>query len=34
VEDLNASDGLHPSGKMYTLWVDIIYPGVKVMLEN
>lgn len=32
VDDLNASDGLHPSGKMYTLWVDIIYPGVKSML--
>lgn len=23
---LNASDGLHPSGKLYTMWKDIIYP--------
>ncbi len=34
VADLNASDGLHPSGKMYTQWVDIIYPGVKSMLGD
>ncbi len=34
VDDLNASDGLHPSGKMYTQWVDIIFPGVKSMLED
>lgn len=34
VDELNASDGLHPSGKMYTLWTDIIYPGVKSMLED
>lgn len=24
--DLLAEDGLHPSGKMYTLWVDLIVP--------
>ena len=34
VDDLNASDGLHPSGKMYTLWVEIIFPGVRSMLEG
>lgn len=26
--ELVASDGLHPSGKMYKLWVDIILPGL------
>jgi lysophospholipase L1-like esterase len=25
---LVATDGLHPSGKMYTEWVKIIYPGL------
>lgn len=34
VDELNASDGLHPSGKMYTLWVDIIYPGIKAKLDQ
>lgn len=34
VDELNASDGLHPSGKMYTLWVDIIFPGVRQMLQD
>jgi lysophospholipase L1-like esterase len=24
--DLTAGDGLHPSGKMYTEWVQLIYP--------
>lgn len=31
---LIASDGLHPSGKMYSLWVDAIFPVVKNMLNN
>jgi lysophospholipase L1-like esterase len=26
---LVATDGLHPSGKMYTLWVDEINAGLK-----
>lgn len=26
---LVAADGLHPSGKMYTLWVDLIVKGLK-----
>jgi lysophospholipase L1-like esterase len=26
--ELVASDGLHPSGKMYTLWVERILPGL------
>ena len=25
---LIAEDGLHPSGKMYSLWVDVILPGL------
>ena len=35
-EDLTlvAEDGLHPSGKMYTKWVDIIYPSVKSILKQ
>lgn len=33
VDSLTASDGLHPSGAMYSLWVDIIYPGIKSKLE-
>lgn len=28
--DLVASDGLHPSGKMYTEWVDLIIRGAKI----
>ncbi len=31
---LIASDGLHPSGKMYSLWVDAIFPVAKNMLNN
>lgn len=27
--ELVADDGLHPSGKMYTQWVDLIYNGLK-----
>lgn len=30
---LIASDGLHPSGKMYTLWVNEMLPIVKNMLK-
>lgn len=30
---LLAGDGLHPSGKMYSLWVDRIYPIAKSILE-
>lgn len=26
--DLLASDGLHPSGKMYAQWVDKVYPSI------
>lgn len=29
---LVANDNLHPSGKMYSLWVDVIEPGVKEMI--
>lgn len=28
-----ASDGLHPSGKMYNMWVDKIYEDVKSILK-
>lgn len=31
---LIASDGLHPSGKMYSMWVDAIFPVAKNMLNN
>lgn len=32
--DLIASDGLHPSGKMYKRWVDeVIYPAVEPILR-
>jgi lysophospholipase L1-like esterase len=27
--ELVASDGLHPSGKMYAQWVEVIYAGLK-----
>jgi lysophospholipase L1-like esterase len=27
--ELVASDGLHPSGKMYALWTDLIFKGVQ-----
>lgn len=29
---LIASDGLHPSGAMYKMWVDLIYPSIKEKL--
>ena len=32
--DLIADDKLHPSSKMYTKWVDAIYPEVLKMLEE
>lgn len=32
--ELIASDGLHPSGEMYRLWVEEIYPVAKQILEN
>ncbi|MFW5822125.1 MAG: SGNH/GDSL hydrolase family protein [Tangfeifania sp.] len=31
---LVASDGLHPSGKMYRLWVEEIFPVAKQILDN
>lgn len=31
--DLIANDGLHPSGKMYGEWVDLIFPQVKDILN-
>lgn len=31
---LNAEDNLHPSGKMYGLWTDLVYPEVKKLLEK
>ena len=30
---LTASDGLHPSGKMYSMWVDKIYSDIKQLLK-
>ncbi|MBN8586636.1 MAG: SGNH/GDSL hydrolase family protein [Ignavibacteria bacterium] len=30
---LTASDGLHPSGKMYGMWVDKIYSDIKQLLK-
>ncbi len=33
-ENLVAGDGLHPSGEMYRLWVEKIYPVAKKILEN
>lgn len=30
---LIATDGLHPSGQMYKLWVDLMLPEVKEMLK-
>lgn len=32
--ELIASDGLHPSGEMYRLWVEEIFPVAKQILEN
>ncbi len=29
---LIASDGLHPSGKMYELWIDAYYEDIKMMI--
>jgi lysophospholipase L1-like esterase len=31
--DLVASDGLHPSGKQYSAWVELMLPRVKEMVE-
>ena len=31
---LTADDGLHPSGNMYSLWVDRIYPVATNILKN
>ena len=31
--DLVASDGLHPSGKMYTRWVDLMLAEIKKQLK-
>jgi lysophospholipase L1-like esterase len=31
---LIARDGLHPSGKMYALWVDVVRPAVAAILES
>ena len=33
-KDLVASDGLHPSGKMYTHWVTAVFPYVVNQLKN
>lgn len=32
-QSLTASDGLHPSGKMYGLWVDRIYGDIKKVFK-
>ena len=32
--DLIAQDQLHPSGKMYKLWVELFYPEVKQKIEE
>jgi lysophospholipase L1-like esterase len=32
--ELIASDGLHPSGEMYRLWVEAIFPVAKRILEK
>ena len=32
--DLIASDNLHPSGKMYTRWVELIYPWFEAKLNG
>ncbi|MFY0600532.1 MAG: SGNH/GDSL hydrolase family protein [Cyclobacteriaceae bacterium] len=32
-ESLVASDGLHPSGSMYKMWVDLIYPWASKRLK-
>lgn len=33
-EDLLAADGLHPSGRMYTRWVDLALPVVLELLDG
>ncbi len=33
-EDLTADDQLHPSDKMYTLWMDVILPVARNILKN
>lgn len=33
-EDLTAEDQLHPSAKMYSLWMDVILPVVRNILKN
>lgn len=33
-DSLVASDGLHPSGEMYRLWVEEIYPVAKQIIQN
>ena len=32
--ELIASDGLHPSGKMYEEWVKLILPEVIMIFDN
>ena len=32
--DLVASDGLHPSGKMYSMWVDAMYSDAKAIINK
>ncbi len=32
--DLVAGDGLHPSGKMYAEWVDVIIRGAEIKQEE
>lgn len=32
-KSLGAKDGLHPSGKMYRLWVDLMFPTVSNILN-
>ena len=31
---LTAYDGLHPSGKMYKLWIDLIYENIKIKVTD
>ncbi|MFP4488340.1 MAG: SGNH/GDSL hydrolase family protein [Bacteroidales bacterium] len=31
---LVAGDGLHPSGRMYEMWVEILYPSVREILKG
>ena len=33
VESLTAEDGLHPSAEMYSLWVEVMFEGVKNSLK-